>query len=226
MLAIPEDRFPRTPAGKIRRAALLERLLAGAFDPPDPRTVVAEEVSAVLGRPVTGAEDTPFYELGLDSVRMVRLRARLEQALERPVPQTALFEHPTVTALAAHLAGDAAHPGRKATAPAPDIGGPDADGAGTDGPGTPAPVSGVPAAWLCPAAASSTHRAANTAARRVLLGRLPELPMAGLILAPGSGIGEMCGRGEFRGAKIPPDHRGRRTRQPKGSPAVPPSGGE
>ncbi|MET2717702.1 amino acid adenylation domain-containing protein [Streptomyces harbinensis] len=163
VVAVPEDRFPRTPAGKIRRAALLERLLAGGFDPPDPRTVVADEVSAVLGRPVTGAEDTPFYELGLDSVRMVRLRARLEQTLERPVPQTALFEHPTVTALAAHLAGDAAHPGRKATAPAPDIGGPDADGAGTDGPGTPVPVSGVPADGASAAAAPDTGAPAASA---------------------------------------------------------------
>ncbi|MFE0687974.1 beta-ketoacyl synthase N-terminal-like domain-containing protein [Streptomyces xiamenensis] len=128
VIPVPAADFPRTPAGKIRRAELLERLLAGAFDGPeiptgapdggpttsarpahqgpDVRTVVADEVAAVLGRPVTGAQDTPFYELGLDSIRMVRLRARLEEVLGRPVPQTALFEHPTVTALGARLAED------------------------------------------------------------------------------------------------------------------------
>ncbi|MEQ9137702.1 MAG: SDR family NAD(P)-dependent oxidoreductase [Thalassobaculum sp.] len=52
--------------------------------------------------------DRGFFDLGLDSLMAVRLRARLEEALGRPVPTAALFAHPTVDALAAWLAPDAA----------------------------------------------------------------------------------------------------------------------
>jgi len=50
-------------------------------------------------------EDVPFYELGLSSRMLVRVRARLEQLLDRRIPDSVLFEHPTAAALAAYLAG-------------------------------------------------------------------------------------------------------------------------
>ncbi|WP_157862279.1 beta-ketoacyl synthase N-terminal-like domain-containing protein, partial [Wenjunlia vitaminophila] len=113
VLPVPPGEFPRTPAGKVRRAELRERLLGGGpgsgpaapdtTDPTDVAQGVRDEVAAVLGRPV-GAH-VPFYELGLTSPLLVRLRARLERRFATPVPQTALFEHPTAAALAAHLAG-------------------------------------------------------------------------------------------------------------------------
>ncbi|QWB25974.1 MULTISPECIES: non-ribosomal peptide synthetase/type I polyketide synthase [Streptomyces] len=104
---VPPDEFPRTPAGKVRRAELQSRLIDGGFGTtaPDADTVtraVREELSAVLGRPADA--DVPFYELGLTSVLLVRLRNRLAERLGIPIAQTAFFEHPTVTALAAHLA--------------------------------------------------------------------------------------------------------------------------
>ncbi|MFD7512098.1 beta-ketoacyl synthase N-terminal-like domain-containing protein, partial [Streptomyces sp. NPDC059853] len=174
VVAVPEARFPRTPAGKIRRAELLERLLAGAFDPPDTRAVAAAEVSAVLGRPVTGDEDTPFYELGLDSVRMVRLRARLEQALERPVPQTALFEHPTVTALAAHLAEAAAPLPEQAAEP-----GTGTEVLGTSAPGAGAPDTAAPAATDPGADASGASAPTGGADRRIaVIGMAARFPGA------------------------------------------------
>ncbi|MGA5357903.1 amino acid adenylation domain-containing protein [Streptomyces purpurascens] len=119
VLPVPADEFPRTPAGKVRRAELQSRLIGGGFGGtapdarPDADTVtraVREELGAVLGRPVD--VDVPFYELGLTSVLLVRLRNRLAERIGMPIAQTAFFEHPTATALAAHLAGPAVAPGR------------------------------------------------------------------------------------------------------------------
>ncbi|MEU5028003.1 non-ribosomal peptide synthetase/type I polyketide synthase [Streptomyces milbemycinicus] len=121
VLPVPPDEFPRTPAGKVRRAELRDRLAGGGFtagtatdshtgtDPDAITRTVREETGAVLGRPVDA--DLPFYELGLTSVLLVRLRARLEERLGTRIPQTAFFEHPTADALAAHLSGT---PGRRA----------------------------------------------------------------------------------------------------------------
>ncbi|WP_328871177.1 amino acid adenylation domain-containing protein [Streptomyces sp. NBC_00287] len=110
VVPVPARDFPRTPAGKVRRAELRERFLGGR---PGPDVVkgavkdavkdaVQEELAALLGRPADA--HTPFYELGLTSVLVVRLRARLEERLGVEIPQTAFFEHPTAAALAARLA--------------------------------------------------------------------------------------------------------------------------
>ncbi|MFH0245787.1 amino acid adenylation domain-containing protein [Streptomyces sp. HK10] len=118
VLPVPRDEFPRTPAGKVRRTELRDRLANGGFDTfwvptpparPDSDAVaraVREELAATLGRPNVDA-DLPFYELGLTSVLLVRLRARLEERIGTSIPQTAFFEHPTAGALAAHLSGAA-----------------------------------------------------------------------------------------------------------------------
>ncbi|MFD3487838.1 amino acid adenylation domain-containing protein [Streptomyces sp. NPDC058665] len=110
-LPVLRDEFPRTPAGKVRRTKLRDHLMSGGFDTgAAPRTrldsgaltkVVCDELDVVLGRPVD--ENRPFYELGLTSVLLVRLRTRLAERLGTPIAQTAFFEHPTATALAAHL---------------------------------------------------------------------------------------------------------------------------
>ncbi|MFF7721622.1 amino acid adenylation domain-containing protein [Streptomyces luteogriseus] len=112
VLPVPYGDFPRTPAGKVRRAELRHRLIAGGFRPgpaphadgapsPDLTRVVCEEIDAVLGHPVDA--QVPFYELGLNSLLLTRLRDRLERRLATSIAQTAFFEHPTATALAAHL---------------------------------------------------------------------------------------------------------------------------
>ncbi|GGW82893.1 non-ribosomal peptide synthetase/type I polyketide synthase [Streptomyces lomondensis] len=113
VLPVPEDEFPRTPAGKVRRAELPKRL---SRDTDAVTRAVQEELGAVLGRPAEA--DVPFYELGLTSVLLVRLRNRLAERLGTPIAQTAFFEHPTATALAAHLAGRPA----AAAAPEPESG--------------------------------------------------------------------------------------------------------
>ncbi|NUT32520.1 MAG: AMP-binding protein, partial [Hamadaea sp.] len=116
VVAVPVEQFPRTGSGKIQRARLRDRYQARPPDPapaavpheravaayPDVHRVVLEAVAALAGGPVD--PQRAFYELGLGSVQMVQLRARLEEELGRPVPQPALFAHPTVQALATHLA--------------------------------------------------------------------------------------------------------------------------
>ncbi|MDG4810864.1 amino acid adenylation domain-containing protein [Micromonospora sp. WMMD1120] len=130
VLAVPAEEFPRTSGGKIRRADLRRRHLAGhagaagpgggadggvAGDPPaaagvrprgrgpaDVRALVADIVAELAGAPVDPT--VPFYELGIGSVTIVQLGARLERALGRRVPRPTLFAHPTVNALSAHLA--------------------------------------------------------------------------------------------------------------------------
>nr|WTB09068.1 MFS transporter [Streptomyces antimycoticus] len=116
VLPVPRDEFPRTPAGKVRRTELRDRLIGGGFDtgtapasaqadPVAVTRVVREELGTVLGRPVDA--DLPFYELGLTSVLLVRLRTRLEERLGTRIAQTAFFEHPTAAALVAHLSDGA-----------------------------------------------------------------------------------------------------------------------
>jgi acyl-CoA synthetase (AMP-forming)/AMP-acid ligase II len=62
--------------------------------------------------------DQPLTELGLDSLTMVEFSQALSQALERPLPPTLLFEHPTLDALARYLLNGGSEPGMPAEADA------------------------------------------------------------------------------------------------------------
>ena len=58
----------------------------------------------MLGCPVGGVpEDRGFTELGMDSFASIELRARLEYLLERTLPETMTFDHPTVSAVVEFL---------------------------------------------------------------------------------------------------------------------------
>ncbi|GAB3159275.1 hypothetical protein GCM10027290_63980 [Micromonospora sonneratiae] len=131
VVAVPEAQFPRTSGGKVQRALLRQRYVAeaqqtpgspppiGAVDRPTSATggraaaevtrvaavrqVVLDAVTDLTGRQVDPTR--PFYESGMGSVQIVQLRARLESALGRDIPQPALFAHPTVDALATFLSG-------------------------------------------------------------------------------------------------------------------------
>ena len=73
-----------------------ERRARGGGAPAPPRR----------GREIPG--DRPLQELGFDSLMALELRATLMSRLDRPLPPTLAFDHPTVQALAQHLAGPAA----------------------------------------------------------------------------------------------------------------------
>jgi acyl carrier protein len=59
-----------------------------------------------------------FFDLGLDSLRALRLIERLQALLGRPLSPTLTFDYPTIAALATHLAAPAEAP-RRPTAAAP-----------------------------------------------------------------------------------------------------------
>ena len=102
--------LPHTPSGKVDR-----RALPAPDAGPEPASFVAPragleaELAAIwaevlrlphVGR--VGATDS-FFDLGGNSLLLQIVHTRIEALLGRPVPLVALFEFPTVGALAAHL---------------------------------------------------------------------------------------------------------------------------
>ncbi|MFI8858547.1 amino acid adenylation domain-containing protein [Streptomyces prasinus] len=66
--------------------------------------VLRELLARSLGVPSSGVDDdTPFLQLGLDSLGAVDLVRKLERKLGRQLPTTLFFEHRTVRELSAHL---------------------------------------------------------------------------------------------------------------------------
>jgi acyl carrier protein len=104
--------LPLTPNGKLDRASLAAG--AGALplmpDPFDePRGETEQRIAAVwrdaLGRDAIGRDDS-FFLLGGHSLLVLRVCARLEREFGRLLPAAALFEYPTVAALARFLEED------------------------------------------------------------------------------------------------------------------------
>ncbi|MCP5155131.1 MAG: amino acid adenylation domain-containing protein [Ectothiorhodospiraceae bacterium] len=101
--------LPLSAHGKVDRAALPEplpiRLLESEAAAPegDLETTIAAVWCDVLGLDSVGRRDS-FFDLGGHSLLVPRLQARLERALGCEIPTVALFQHPTVEALAARLA--------------------------------------------------------------------------------------------------------------------------
>jgi acyl transferase domain-containing protein/protein-L-isoaspartate O-methyltransferase len=108
---------PQTAAGSVaatdaapslREPTLLERL---ADTTPNRRRAVLREHVRQLAAKVLGVAradelsiDEPLRALGLDSLMAVELRNLLSQAVGKTLPATVTFDHPSVAALAAHLA--------------------------------------------------------------------------------------------------------------------------
>ncbi|MFF4404950.1 SDR family NAD(P)-dependent oxidoreductase [Streptomyces sp. NPDC001404] len=71
--------------------------------PADLLRTVREVFESIAGVPVPG--DTPLFRVGLSSIQMLQAHARLEAALGLGFERSALFQNPSVPALARHLAG-------------------------------------------------------------------------------------------------------------------------
>jgi len=100
--------FPVTMNGKIDRNALPDPVVAIRTAPVTamPRTELERQVfeawSKILEHNCFGVDDN-FFEIGGDSVRLVRVQRELEKLLDRPVPSPTLFEYYTIRMLATHL---------------------------------------------------------------------------------------------------------------------------
>ncbi|WCM87221.1 non-ribosomal peptide synthetase [Acidovorax sp. NCPPB 3576] len=100
--------FPRLPNGKIDRVAL-ESLAAneGVGTPSRPprdalEHVLAEAMAQLLQRDAIGVDDD-FFDLGAHSLLVIKLVARIRKLLQLEVAPGLVFDHPSISALAAAL---------------------------------------------------------------------------------------------------------------------------
>ena len=104
------DALPMTPSGKVDRRALPAPKAGGPTSPAVPLSrrerALAELWRQVLGTDAVGPDDN-FFDLGGNSLLLIRLAARLQETMGVAVTAVELFRFPTVRALAAHLAAGA-----------------------------------------------------------------------------------------------------------------------
>ncbi len=109
---VPLAQFPRTPNGKIDRAALPApeeaTALRGEYTPPrgELETRVAEVWAEVLGLSRVGRDEN-FFHLGGHSLVATQAAARLAESLPIALTVLWIFEQPTVAQLAERIAQEA-----------------------------------------------------------------------------------------------------------------------
>ncbi len=108
---LPLETIPRTAGGKIDRRSLMERgattdaaISEEPFVPPAGRLqeTIVEAWLAVLEKERIGVNDN-FFDVGGNSLKIVRLAFQLQSALKRDIPVATLFRFPTVASLAGFL---------------------------------------------------------------------------------------------------------------------------
>ncbi|WP_408653894.1 type I polyketide synthase [Jatrophihabitans sp.] len=111
MVAAPRRVVPSGPASRATTAGSSHDLVQQLASKPPAAgrqlliELVRSHVAAVLAYPDVNAVDADqgFSELGFDSLTVVELRNRLDQAIGLRLPATLAFDYPTATALAEHL---------------------------------------------------------------------------------------------------------------------------
>ncbi|SDI12834.1 non-ribosomal peptide synthase domain TIGR01720/amino acid adenylation domain-containing protein [Actinokineospora alba] len=102
------DALPLTSSGKLDRRALPAPDFTATSTYVAPRTeaerIVAAAWADVLGVPRVGVEDD-FFALGGDSILSIRVVSRLRAAFGVQLSPRAIFDHPTVAALARAIPG-------------------------------------------------------------------------------------------------------------------------
>ncbi|HVO96041.1 MAG TPA: thioesterase domain-containing protein [Terriglobales bacterium] len=103
------DFLPLTPNGKVNRRALPAPDRSGVDRTVEivaPRNEVERQLTEIwkeiLGIPSLGVQEN-FFDLGGHSILALRLIARVEKRLNRPIPLAALFARPSIEGLAEYL---------------------------------------------------------------------------------------------------------------------------
>jgi amino acid adenylation domain-containing protein len=113
-ILIAVDSFPLTPQGKLDEQTLLNMALDSSNEPitsfsaiSSPTTplenIVATVFTDVLGKGPIPSE-IPFKELGITSLDMGRICARLGSLLHQTIPLSSLYKHPTIASFSKYLA--------------------------------------------------------------------------------------------------------------------------
>ncbi|GGJ52791.1 non-ribosomal peptide synthetase [Deinococcus roseus] len=105
VVVLPE--MPLNANGKLDRKQLPEPQWSAAERPLVPpsgalETQLLELWCELLGQTQLSVEDS-FFEVGGHSLLLVQLHARVQACLERELPMTLFFEHPTIRSFALHL---------------------------------------------------------------------------------------------------------------------------
>lgn len=99
--------FPLTGNGKVDRRALSEVSQPHALPSVPPETDLECTISGVwreaIGHTAEMDVNENFFDLGGNSLRAIEAHARLERAIHRSFPLTALFQYPTIKSLSAFL---------------------------------------------------------------------------------------------------------------------------
>ena len=115
------NELPKTPSGKIARRLLpapdnARAESAAPFVPP--HSEMEQTIAAVwrdaLQLETVGVHDN-FFDLGGHSLRIVQVQARLQKILGREISVVALFQYPTIRALAESLRGAASSADKSAS---------------------------------------------------------------------------------------------------------------
>lgn len=116
------DELPLTPNGKVDRKALptphaLSDQSTVAFVAPvtDMEILIASTVAEILG--LEGVSlDSNFFDLGADSVAIIRINNRLAEQFKQEIPIVEMFRYPTVSFLSSFLNKNEKHNASVATA--------------------------------------------------------------------------------------------------------------
>ena len=120
---VPLEALPLTPNGKLDRQALpspdgARQETATPFVPP--ATEVERKLAAIfrelLGMNEIGVDDN-FFDLGANSLMMVRVVEKIRAELGIKISLVRVFQFPTLSSLAAAIAGSETDPGHAAVPP-------------------------------------------------------------------------------------------------------------
>jgi acyl-CoA synthetase (AMP-forming)/AMP-acid ligase II/aryl carrier-like protein len=120
--AVPVDRIPKTTSGKLQRGALARAYEEGSFDElvsqfeaewaaqhghgRAARGAIERQIKAIVDDAMPGKHvdvDDNLFDVGASSLTLMQVHEKIDELYPGAVELTELFDHPTISQLAAHL---------------------------------------------------------------------------------------------------------------------------